>query len=142
MSWTMIRSPASSSLIQSMTTRIRFCSLGFSKDFGSIMDLSSFSSNWYSSGGISDDLGIPGESMACFPSTSTSLTSSTFFFLPRVPTLFQMVSPEFPFFGVEVAAGEFALLGLGEFITELLPLDLERDIFEAFFDKSQRLKNK
>ena len=45
-------------------------------------------------------------------------------------------------FGVEVAAGEFALLGAGEFSTELLPLDLERDIFEAFFDKSQRLKNK
>merc|ERR1711971_763589 len=73
--------------------------------------------------------------MACFPSTSTSLTSSTFFFLPRVPTLFQMVSPEFPFLGVEVAAGEFALLGLGECITELFPLDLESDISKPFFQK-------
>ena len=56
------------------------------------MDLSSFSSSWYSSGGISADLGMPGESMACLPSYSTSLTSSTFFLRPSVPTLVQKVS--------------------------------------------------
>ena len=44
------------------------------------------------SGGISADFGIPGESIACFPSVTTSFTSSTFFFLPRVPNLFQKVS--------------------------------------------------
>ena len=33
---------------------------------------------------------------------------------------------------MEVAAGEFALLGLGECITELFPLDLESDILKPF----------
>jgi hypothetical protein len=37
---------------------------------------------------------------------------------------------------VEVAAGEFALLGLGECITELFPLDLESDILKPFFQKN------
>lgn len=36
---------------------------------------------------------------------------------------------------MEVAAGEFALLGLGECITELFPLDLESDILKPFFEK-------
>ena len=45
------------------------------------------------SGGISADFGIPGESIACFPSVTTSFTSSPFVFLPRVPNLFQNVSP-------------------------------------------------
>ncbi len=45
------------------------------------------------SGGISADFGMPGESMACLPSATTSFTSSTFFlFLPSVPILFQKVS--------------------------------------------------
>jgi len=43
---------------------------------------------------------------------------------------------------VEVAAGEFALLGLGECITELFPLDLESDILKPFFQKnSSNVKN-
>merc|ERR1719266_580880 len=130
MSCTIMRSVCSSSLIQSIKTRISSFSLGFSYDFGSIIDLSSFSSSWYSSGGISEDLGIPGESMACLPSTSTSLTSSVFFFLPSVPTLVQKVSsPLEGSLGVEVAAGECALRGLGEDIMVLF-LDLGKDIFE------------
>ena len=39
---------------------------------------------------------------------------------------------------MEVAAGEFALLGLGECITELFPLDLESDILKPFFEKKTR----
>merc|ERR1719266_3053598 len=141
MSCTIMRSVCSSSLIQSIKTRISSFSLGFSKDLGSIIDRSSFSSSWYSSGGISADLGIPGESMACLPSTSTSLTSSVFFFLPSVPTLVQKVSSVLEgSLGVEVAAGEFALLGLGEDIMVLF-LDLGKDIFELR-SEAQRLRKR
>ena len=43
---------------------------------------------------------------------------------------------------MEVAAGEFALLGLGECITELFPLDLESDILKPFLEKnSSNVKN-
>ena len=37
-------------------------------------------------------MGIPGESMACLPSATTSFTSSAFFLRPRVPTFVQKVS--------------------------------------------------
>ena len=56
------------------------------------MERSSFSSRRYSSGGTSADLGMPGESMACLPSTSTCCTSAAFFFLPSVPILSQKLS--------------------------------------------------
>ena len=40
---------------------------------------------------------------------------------------------------MEVAAGEFALLGLGECITELFPLDLESDILKPFLKKTRQM---
>ena len=40
---------------------------------------------------------------------------------------------------MEVAAGEFALLGLGECITELFPLDLESDILKPFLEKTRQM---
>ena len=64
----------------------------FRKNIISLKKLIRFLRLKITSGGISADFGIPGESIACFPSVTTSLTSSTFFFLPRVPNLFQIVS--------------------------------------------------
>ena len=40
---------------------------------------------------------------------------------------------------MEVAAGEFAPLGLGECITELFPLDLESDILKPFLEKTRQM---
>ena len=57
---------------------------------------------------------VPGESMACFPSTSTCTTSWAFFFLPKVPTFSQKVPSLFPSGAGELDALPWlALLGAG-----------------------------